>query len=501
MNRAILSDMLGKRYEIICASDGDEAIEILEKSAQDISLLLLDSSMPAVDGFGVLRIMNDRRWIDDIPVLMTIAEKDGEIIDRAIELGVTDFIIRPFDEALIWRRVENTLLLNSRQDKLVEIVSDRLCKIQSLSGKRGLFDPVFLRWLENIYNGQGPRGESFAVESSDTDEDMLVRLVKDGFFAERRSLPDRSVQLIEKEREKYRFFSALTQEIEFEYTASPSRLRISEYGAKRLGLDELIPAPTKNSAVRSVIGEEDFERLIACISSATPDAPTVNMECIINGKGLPRWHRIIVQTLWSAEEPRRFTGAIGKTIDINDFYIKREELENRASRDSLTGMLNHASARKKIIDCMENEPQAKYALVIFDLDSFKCANDNYGHSFGDETLKHIAKKLKKSIRAGDIAARVGGDEFLIFIQYKAKPEPIIKRIHGSLMGEFEQFTVSVSMGVAETEKVGEDYQTLFDAADRALYYAKRDGKGIYCFYDESMTDVFSDRTPIESDRA
>ena len=124
----------------------------------------------------------------------------------------------------------------------------------------------------------------------------------------------------------------------------------------------------------------------------------------------------------------------------------------------------------------------RFALAIIDLDYFKSANDNYGHIFGDHVLLHMAEQLRKSIRGGDIAARVGGDEFLLFLEYKDEPDTAIRRIFHSLIGRYGDFQISVSMGVVCTETSGTDYEALFHAADQALYAVKRSGRGQYRFY-------------------
>ena len=142
-------------------------------------------------------------------------------------------------------------------------------------------------------------------------------------------------------------------------------------------------------------------------------------------------------------------------------------------------------------------PTGKFALAIFDLDDFKAANDTFGHQFGDEVLVQTAKRLRRSIRSNDIAARVGGDEYLLFLEYTSELEPTIRRIFSALCGKYGDFTVSVSLGVALTETLGADYDALFQAADKALYTVKRSGRGGYCFYDEGMQDTFSVISPIE----
>ena len=111
LNRAILADMLGEEYDIVEAENGLEGVGILQKMGTELSLVLLDIVMPEMDGFGMLDIMHQNHWIDDIPVIMISAESGSSHIERAYELGVTDFIARPFDALIVHRRVVNTILL------------------------------------------------------------------------------------------------------------------------------------------------------------------------------------------------------------------------------------------------------------------------------------------------------------------------------------------------------------------------------------------------------
>lgn len=110
MNRAILTEMLGDGYEILEAENGRQAVSIMQTNV-DIDLLLLDIMMPEMDGFDVLAMMNKYHWIDDIPVIMISAENASSYVERAYDLGATDYISRPFDMAIVRRRVINTLML------------------------------------------------------------------------------------------------------------------------------------------------------------------------------------------------------------------------------------------------------------------------------------------------------------------------------------------------------------------------------------------------------
>lgn len=126
MNRAILSDMLGEGYEIIEAQNGLEALEHLKKLTTKIDLILLDIMMPEMDGFEVLAVMNKYHMISDIPVIMISAERSSSYVERAYEMGVTDYISRPFNAIVVQKRVENTLMLYAKQKRLVHMVADQI---------------------------------------------------------------------------------------------------------------------------------------------------------------------------------------------------------------------------------------------------------------------------------------------------------------------------------------------------------------------------------------
>ena len=126
MNRSILADMLEDEYEIMEVENGVQAVAAIEKYGVDLSLLLLDIVMPEMDGFGVLMVMNEHKWIEDLPVIMISAENSPVYIDRAYEMGATDFIVRPFNEMVVRRRVVNTILLYAKQKKLMGMVADQI---------------------------------------------------------------------------------------------------------------------------------------------------------------------------------------------------------------------------------------------------------------------------------------------------------------------------------------------------------------------------------------
>ena len=125
INRALLKEILGDGYDYLEAEDGAAAVELMRQRT-DISLLLLDLMMPGMDGFDVLRVMKYHVWLDEIPVIVISAAEDTASIERAYDLGVTDYIRRPFERIMILRRVKNVLMLYAKQKRLTRLVTDQV---------------------------------------------------------------------------------------------------------------------------------------------------------------------------------------------------------------------------------------------------------------------------------------------------------------------------------------------------------------------------------------
>lgn len=126
LNRVMLAAMLGENYEILEASDGIEALSVIQKYETSIDLVLLDIVMPGMDGFEVLKVMNQKHWIDTIPVIMISAENDTSYMEKAYELGATDYIKRPYESYIIHRRITNTLMLYEKQKRLLNMVEEQI---------------------------------------------------------------------------------------------------------------------------------------------------------------------------------------------------------------------------------------------------------------------------------------------------------------------------------------------------------------------------------------
>lgn len=126
MNRMMLTEILGDSYHILEVENGRECMEKLQAEAGNIALVLLDINMPVMDGFEVLKAMNANHTIEDIPVIMISSEDSDATIRRSYELGASDYVNRPFDARIVYRRVTNTIKLYAKQRRLVQMVSEQI---------------------------------------------------------------------------------------------------------------------------------------------------------------------------------------------------------------------------------------------------------------------------------------------------------------------------------------------------------------------------------------
>lgn len=180
-----------------------------------------------------------------------------------------------------------------------------------------------------------------------------------------------------------------------------------------------------------------------------------------------------------------------KTQEVSDIKAKSRQ-------DALTGLWNRAHTEETVNKMIAEGVSG--ALMMIDMDNFKAINDNYGHIAGDRTLKMFADTLRKYSAEGDVLCRIGGDEFVVFVKDITSKSELGNRasdIITDLCYKLEQCKFetnsSVSIGIAQTPEDGTEFNKIYNAADKALYYVKQNGKNSYHF--------FSDRLEAEKKRS
>lgn len=174
---------------------------------------------------------------------------------------------------------------------------------------------------------------------------------------------------------------------------------------------------------------------------------------------------------------------------------KQKQLEEKADTDLLTGLNNKLATERKIKEFIAKNPDARSMMFILDIDNFKKINDTLGHAFGDEVLRSLGKQIGAIFRATDIIGRAGGDEFIVFLKNITDAEDIRKEakkvedfFKDFKAGEYTKYSATASIGVAIYPEEGEDFDSIYKAADRALYMAKERGKNQLAFYKEKWLE-------------
>lgn len=286
----------------------------------------------------------------------------------------------------------------------------------------------------------------------------------------------------EKERRLYQTALQSSSDVVFEYDIETDCL--ITYGSV---FDPEVPKTTARSH------EKFLNRLIACqgfeakdpLSASRFFAGETNCEAIVAKTG--GGHRIswIEFTGTTVYSDARAVKVVGKISNIDDVISLREN----ASRDCFTGLYNKTATEELISERLRKG--GRHAMMIIDIDNFKNVNDVLGHDWGDNVIKDIASKISSLLDSGDIAGRIGGDEFMAFISGDNVSERIdglcrafCDRIRHTYSDDKlgREVSVSSSIGVAVAPDYGKDFKELYTSADIAMYISKTGGKDRFTVY-------------------
>lgn len=187
----------------------------------------------------------------------------------------------------------------------------------------------------------------------------------------------------------------------------------------------------------------------------------------------------------------------GMIFDISKEKQFENKLKQMAYYDELTDLPNRKLIQKHINKTLARSRRHNhcFSVMFIDLDGFKSVNDTFGHDAGDQLLILVANRLNNTVREEDLTGRLGGDEFMIVFEETNKPEVelIAERILTSIAKEYtinqDIVKVSPSIGISMYPKDGEDIETLINNADKAMYFAKNNGKNNFQFYEKNLEEV------------
>ncbi|MEI7087252.1 EAL domain-containing protein [Pectobacterium versatile] len=263
-----------------------------------------------------------------------------------------------------------------------------------------------------------------------------------------------------------------------------------------------------NTAAEHMLEYTDEEIIGRSINTIVPDAfvvqlnhlvtdrdslmKGVTLELNVQAKGGSLVPVELSVSMWEDNDNISY-GAILR--DITERRRNEERLFLLAHLDPLTGLANRTLLTSNLETALKNEPAV--CIMMVDLDGFKDVNDSLGHSSGDNILVHVAKKIKATVRSGDVVARMGGDEFaLLFPGLSDKKvagkiaEQIIHEISQAMIIDDHQINISASIGAVLYPEYGLTVQDLLTSADLALYQAKSEGRNCYRFFTRELLEVF-----------
>ena len=207
-------------------------------------------------------------------------------------------------------------------------------------------------------------------------------------------------------------------------------------------------------------------------------------------------------------QPMAGGGAVVLLEDITERRTAEARITHLARYDELTGLPNRVNFRDEIerLLAVPHDAAQLSALLFVDLDQFKQVNDTLGHPCGDQLLCAVADRLRAMLRPEDFVARFGGDEFVVFQQNIKSPDDsavLARRIVDHLSERYKidnhLVEIGASVGIAMTSPVGVSADTLLKNADMALYRAKADGRGTFCFFRDEMAQTVEARRILELD--
>jgi len=207
------------------------------------------------------------------------------------------------------------------------------------------------------------------------------------------------------------------------------------------------------------------------------------------------------------DEQQQIIQSVCVYTDISQLKASEAKLEYLAHHDPLTGLPNRILMQDRLEQALRRarREQERFALLMLDLDRFKNVNDSYGHPMGDALLKEVGLRLRSRLRQSDVISRQGGDEFTVLLESNPSLNEV-SRIAEQLIELLQQpvrlpndqeVVVGASIGISLFPEFGQHADELLRQADSALYRAKAEGKGCFCFFSTELTQVAQERLALE----
>lgn len=437
-NVKLLAAKLTREYfDVITAFNGPEALERIKKEAPDI--ILLDVMMPGMDGFEVCARIRADPTTMHIPIVMITALSDAADRVRGLEAGADDFLTKPVNDIALFARVRSLVRLKMMMDEW------RLR--ESTSGQFGILDQAM-----TVKNETAANARVLVIEDSPIDLDKIAETLRrdtDSVVA-----ADTSVEALEL---------GMSEDFELIIVS----LTLLHEDGLRLCSQLRSHERTRQAPILLIADEGDLSRVAKGLELGAND--------------------YLLKPIDRNELLARVRTQVRRKRYHEKLRQNYEQSLSMALTDSLTGVFNRRYVSAHLPRLMERswESQKPVAILMFDIDHFKTVNDTYGHGVGDEVLREVANRTNRNLRNFDLVARYGGEEFIVVMPDTdrdaayAVAERLRRRVGEetfAVSAQVAEITVTISIGVAVVDGVGDTADAILKRADDALYQAKRSGR-------------------------
>ncbi len=423
-------------FEVLTAMNGEEALKVIDEEHPDI--ILLDVMMPGMDGFEVCRRIRSNPKTAHIPVIMVTALDQAKDRVAGIEAGADDFLTKPVSDLPLFARVRSLARL--------KLLMDELRMRETTSQNFGISMGEDLNQNVNMRNAKVLLVEDYSRVAERISNYMadIAKIDVDDVASGEISAPN---------LDRYDLFIISLSLNETDGFRLCSQLRSSEI--------------TRKIPILVLVEEGDSNQMVKAMELGVSDyitRPVDKNELVARAKSQIRQNRY-----------------------ANSLRRNNQKSIQMAMIDSVTGLYNRHFLSTHLDNLMakENDKREKVSLLMMDLDKFKVVNDTYGHVSGDEVLKEFADRVTNNIRNIDLAARFGGEEFVIVmpetnLEYaRFVAERLCRAIADepfTISGSETPIRVTVSIGLALAGDKNLSSSKLLVSADTALYKAKENGR-------------------------
>lgn len=530
-NIKLAKRILEKNFSVATAMSGEEALMLLNEHVP--GLILLDLHMPEMDGRETMKRIQENETWKNIPIIFLTADNNPETEKECLVLGAADFIVKPFVPMVMLSRVSRTLELYTLRNDLEKRLEEktRLVEKVSLNSIMAIANTIDAK--DAYTSGHSIRvakcAEAIAARLG-WDEDGIQNIhyiallhdigkigVPDAILNKPSRLSNEEFEIIKKHpiigneilKDVHMIRNvaegALYHHERYDGSGYPFKLAGEEIPicARIIGIADAYDAMTSNRIYRAKLSREtvieEFEMNKG--KQFDPQLAEVFITMLKEGFCISDESNTVEGEAWENED-----GVAGASSVLLQRVLTEytSVAQNRASTDELTGLYNRNYAQDQITQMLHEGNVG--ALFMIDMDNFKYINDTYGHIAGDNVLKMFADALRANADEQDIICRLGGDEFIAFFKgtvhrevLSKKAENILKLLAAKLAEiECDRIT-SVSIGIALCPGDGKNFETLYNNADKTLYYVKKNGKNSYAFYSDEKSENVTAGNGIDLD--